>query len=307
MKSHVIRMPELSKLDIPEKQRKIFIPDDQIFSELRNEHRRIDDRDGGAEKGDYVLIDLCDPFGHKREIHVELGSRAFSDYTEVLKGCAAGDELQTVINGTEHTIFVKSVRMPVELPLTDETIAGLEIPGVKDLVDYRVKYINEHGEERLDRVFRAIQQGLFDQVLEMAEIQLDPEELDSYNKMQLVMVGNISGNVDERLMMAYGGGDKSLEECKQLFYEDNRRTFSLYVWGRDLASLNGAEPTDADRKQAMDYYCLVFDKSEDEADMEEALMSYYLQYGIGRLREYYQSVSSFSAIGIDSYSMTDRS
>ena len=121
------------------------------------------------------------------------------------------------------------------------------------------------------------------------------------------MVGNISGNVDERLMMAYGGGDKSLEECKQLFYEDNRRTFSLYVWGRDLASLNGAEPTDADRKQAMDYYCLVFDKSEDEADMEEALMSYYLQYGIGRLREYYQSVSSFSAIGIDSYSMTDRS
>lgn len=59
--SHVVRMPDLSKLNIPEKQRLIRVRDEQIFQELKTQHRRIEDQTDGAEKGNYVLIDVVRP------------------------------------------------------------------------------------------------------------------------------------------------------------------------------------------------------------------------------------------------------
>lgn len=302
--SHVIKMPDLSKISIPEKQRHLYLNDEQIFRELRNEYRRVDDAEDGARKGDYVLIETDDGLEVKRTIQIELGGKAFWEYSDVLAGCRPGQELHASVKGREILVRVKNVRRPVELPLTDESIAALSIPGVNSLVEYRLKFIKEHGGELLDRVFRAIQHGLMDQVLGMAEIYLDPAELKAYNEMQLVMVGNISGNADERLMKAYGDGEKTLEECKQLFFEENKRMYSLYVWGKDLAAQDGAEPTEADRQEAIGYYCLVFNTTEEEADLETALMSYYLKYGIGRIKEYYKSVSDFSAEGIENYSLS---
>ena len=301
--SYVISMPELDRLSIPEKQTKLFVSDEQIFRELRNEHRRVADADSPAERGDYVLVETDDGHGVKKKLHIELGGKAYPDYTKALVGCVPGQELRLTANGRDIAVRVISVRRPVEYPLSDESIAALGISGVNDRVDYRRKYIDEHGDEILGRVFRAIQPGLMDQVLDMSEIYLDPKELDDYNAMQLVMVGNISGNADERLMKAYGNGEKTLEECKQLFFNENRRIFSMYIWGRDLAKLRGAEPTEADTKQALGYYCLVFEKAEEEADLDTALMSYYLQYGIGAIREYYKSITCFSAVGIESYSL----
>lgn len=301
--SYVISMPELDRLSIPEKQTKLFVSDEQIFRELRNEHRRIADAESPAQRGDYVLVETDDGHGVKKKLHIELGGRAYSDYVKALIGCVPGQELRLNANGRDITARVVSVCRPVEYPLTDESIAELCIPEAADLAAYRRKYLDEHGDEIMGRVFRAIQPGLIDQVLDMSEIHLDPKELDDYNAMQLVMVGNISGNADERLMKAYGNGEKTPEECKQLFFNENRRIFSMYVWGRDLAKLRGAEPTEADTKQALGYYCLMFEKTEEEADLDTALMSYYLQYGIGAIREYYKSITSFSAVGIESYSL----
>ena len=75
--SHVIRMPDLSKLNIPEKQRLIRVRDEQIFQELKTQHRRIEDQTDGAEKGNYVLIDVVRPNGETKTVHIELGGKAF--------------------------------------------------------------------------------------------------------------------------------------------------------------------------------------------------------------------------------------
>ena len=51
--SHVVRMPDLSKLNIPEKQRLIRVRDEQIFQELKTQHRET------------------------KTVHIELGGKAF--------------------------------------------------------------------------------------------------------------------------------------------------------------------------------------------------------------------------------------
>lgn len=303
--SYVVRMPDLSKLDIPAKQRLIPVRDEQIFSDLRNQHRKIDDQENGATQGDYVLIDTINPAGVSRTCHIELGANRFQEYERVLSGCKAGQVLHTVINGAAQTIHIRSVRKIIELPLTDGSIASLKIPGVATLTAYRSKYIQERGEEIADRVFRAIQPKLMGNVLALAEIFLDDGEMALYHAQQRSMLQNISGDVDERLIKAYGaGGTRSLEDCYRQFQEDNRRTFSMYLWGKTLAEQNHVAPTAAQYRQALEYYCLAFNRTEEQVSreglVEEALRSFYLQYGISRLRDYYKSIVTFSAVGIPS-------
>ena len=43
-KSHLVRMPDLSALEIPSKQCLIRLKDDTIFCQLLNQHRRLADR-----------------------------------------------------------------------------------------------------------------------------------------------------------------------------------------------------------------------------------------------------------------------
>ena len=60
----VSAMPSFAKrLSIPEKQTKLFVSDEQIFRELRNEHRRIADAESPAQRGDYVLVETDDGHG----------------------------------------------------------------------------------------------------------------------------------------------------------------------------------------------------------------------------------------------------
>lgn len=303
--SYVVRMPDLSKLDIPAKQRLISLRDEQIFSDLRNQHRQIEDQENGAARGDYVLIDIVDPAGASRTRHIELGAKSFREYEQILSGCKAGQVLHAIINGAAQTVHIRSVRKVIELPLTDEPIASLRISGADTLTAYRSKYIRERGEEIADRVFRAIQPKLMDDVLALAEIFLDEGEMALYHEQQRSMLQNISGDVDERLLKAYGnGGARSLEDCCRQFREDNKRTFSLYLWGRTLAEQDHVAPTAAQYRHALEYYCLAFNRTEEQVSreglVEEALRSFYLQYGISRLRDYYKSIVAFSAVGLSS-------
>lgn len=301
--SCVIRMPDLSKLDIPERLRLISVKDDQIFHELKIRNRRIEDQEDGAAKGDYVLIDAINSHGGSRTLHIELGKKCFPDYEKVLLGCQVGQELRVVINGEDTVIHIQSVRRVIELSLTDDTIASLRIPDVATLIEYRRKYLRQNGEKIADCIFRAIQPRLIDNVLALADISLDADEMDLYNQQQRTMLQNISGDVDQRLMKAYGAdGTKTLEECYRQFYEDNKRTFSMYLWGKALAGQEHATPTESEYRQALTYYCLVFNKTEEQVEQEglreEMLRSFYLQYGINRLKDYYKSMVSFSAAGI---------
>ena len=303
--SYVARMPDLSKLDIPAKQRLISVRDEQIFSDLRNQYRQIEDQENGAARGDYVWADAVNPAGASRTLHIELGGKCFQEYQKVLLGCRAGQVFHAVIDGAVHTIEARSVRKVVELPLTDASIASLKIPGAVTLGEYRCKYLREHGEEIADRVFQAIQPKLIECVLRLAEIHLDDRDMDTYHRQQCAMLQNISGNADERLMKAYGGGGvRTLDECYQQFRKDNKKTFCTYLLGKALAEQDHAAPTETEYKQALEYYCLAFGKTAEQVGqenlVEEVLRSFYLQYGISRIRDYYKSIVAFSAAGIPS-------
>lgn len=304
--SYVVRMPDLSKLDIPEKQRNIPVRDEQIFQELRTQNRRLEDREDGAVKGDYVLVDIINPRGATRTVHIELGGKAFSEYGEALLGCQTGQEKHFAVNGEDMLMRVRSVRKVVDLPLTDEAIVALQLPGVSTLADYRRAYLREHGEEMADRVFRAIQQKLMNNVLALADIHVDEDELDLFNRRQTAMLQNISGDVNERLMKAYGGdGTKTMKECYKLFYADNRRNFTMQLWGKALAEQEGVKPSEEEYQQALAFYCLAFDTTEEQVKQEglqeEALRSFYMQLGIGRLRDYYKSLVNFTANEIPAF------
>lgn len=300
--SRVIRMPAFTKLDIPVRQRLLRVTDKQIFCDLRNRYRQIGDQDGGAAKGDYVLVDVTDSRGAARTLHIELGGKCYPELEKSLIGCKAGQNLHTA---DDTVIQVRSVRKVIEFPLTDASIASLNIPGAGTLAAYRRRYIQEHGGEIAERLFRAIQKRLMDDLLAMAEISLDADDVDLYHKRQLTMLQNISGNVEERLRQAYGdGGAKTPEECRRQFYEDNKRSFCVYLLGKAMAEQDHAAPTEAEYRQALEYYCLIFEKTEEQVEQEglkdEVLRSYYLQYGIHRLWDYYKSIVCFSADGISS-------
>lgn len=300
--SHIVQMPELSELNIPAKQYLIRLSDKTIFRALLEKTRRVAPREGPAEKGDYVLVCAELNRGGKHTLHIELGGRAYPDYEEALMGCRAGQEIGAVINGDDALLRVESVKKVVDMPLTDESVAALGLPGIHSLVDYRRRYITEHGGEHAERIFHAIQDGLLTQLDSLIQADLDPEEVEHFHRRQRVMIQNISGDADQRLMDAYGCDTP--EEADRMFAADNRRTFTLCLWGRALAERDGRTPDEAERKQAFEYYCLIYETNEDELIRhglaDEALQPFYIQYGIGVLRRYYQSLVCFSAGGIES-------
>ena len=302
MKSHVIRMPDFNMIKIPEKQRTIMIKDQQIFHEIKTRFRRIEDCDEGAVKGDYVLIDaryLED--SHKRR-NIELGGKAFRDLQKYLTGRKKGEKIRASVSGKELDIEILSVRKVEEPVLTDSFIAQLNIPNVSTLAEYRKMYIDENGVKIADRVFRSIQKNIMDQAVSLSEMYLDQEEIDEYDKRQRVMLQNISGNIDERLQKAYGdNGTKTLEECYQKFYEDNKRNFKFWIFGRELAIQNKFEPSKEEYERAREFYCLAYAVTAEQTKREEVLRSVYIQYGVEKLREYYMSLVNFKAEGIPAY------
>ena len=104
--SHVVRLPELSELNIPEKQRMIRVRDEQIFAAIQYEHRTIRDSEGKASPGDYVLIQAIMPNGSTRELHIELGKKRFPDYERDLLNCETGQVFRAQIDGEETEIHI---------------------------------------------------------------------------------------------------------------------------------------------------------------------------------------------------------
>lgn len=308
--SRVIRMPDLTKPEIPEKQRTFFVRDEQIFQKLRLEHRQIEDRQGGAQRGDYVLVEVTPSRGRSRKVHMEMGGKVYKELQESLLGCWAGQEVSCVIRGVDTHLSVNSVRRVVEFPLTDESIQSLQIPSISTLREYRLRYLKEHGEEMTERIFRSLQQKLLGQVLALGEMHLDQNELEHYHRRQRAMLQNISGDVEERLKKAYGSrGDETSEECDRLFFQDNKRNFAICLWGKALAEQDGVVPSEEEYRQALSYYCLAFDTTEEQVEQEglkeEVLRSFYLQYGIGQLKKRYQSLVRFQAEGIPPQPLED--
>lgn len=299
MKSHVTEMPDFTKLVIPEAQRTIPVGDKQIFRELQMQYRKMEDQLDGAGKGDYVLTKFVRADGKEGKVHIELGGKAYAQWQPSLMGSKAGEEIRW-----EDTVLrVLSVRKVVGFPLTDTAIKSLNIPGVTSVADYRRNFLREHGEEIVGRVFRAISHGLMSQVLSMTDFALDEEEVASYNEQQKRMLQNISGDVNARILKAYGGDDgKTLEECYTCFYEDNKRSFMIQILGRALALQNQAAPTQEEYEQFLNYYCLAFDTTQEAVEKEglreDVLRSFYMQYCISSVRDYYKSIVNFSVAEI---------
>ena len=236
--SFVVQMPDLTKLDIPEKQLSLRIGDNMIFRDLKNQYRQLEDRIGAACKGDYVLAEIAGAGGNVRRLHIELGRDRFPELEAALLGCTAGQFLRAVVNGEDTAISVRSVR--------------------------KVR------------------------------------ELKRYHQQQRRMLQTISGDVDRRLMDAYGPmGGQTPEECDRLFLVDNRMPFSIYVWGKTLAERRGVKPTEEEYQQALEYYCTVFEEDETQIAAkgleEETLQMFYISYAVGELKKYYLSVVRLSA------------
>lgn len=298
--SKVVRMPDLTGLEIPEKQCHITLKDDTIFQDLRNQHRQLAVQTGPAAPGDYVLAEATRETGGTSTVHIELGARQFPDYEKALLGCRAGQTLEAVICGEKTILQVESVKKVVELPLTNESIAALQLPGIHTLADYRRQYIADHGDALADRIFDAIREKLFNQLAEGLEVSLDQQEMDRFHQQQRDMIQTVSGDLDQRLMDAYGGSTP--EESDRLFYQDNRRTFLIYLWGKALAEQDGRQMIQAELDQAWEYYQLIHETGQEEPipqeRMDEVCQPFYLQYGIGALRRYFKSLVRISATDV---------
>lgn len=302
-KSYVITMPDLKELSIPEKQRSIYVKDSAIFSALRNEKRHMEDRTEPAQNGDYVLTEVvCGDV--TQLIHIELGGRHFPQQEAALLGCRTGDVISAVINGEQTILRVRSVRKTEEYPITDASIEALNIEDVHCAADYRRKYIRENGFEMSEKLFRAMQQKLIENLVDLAEFHLDEDDVTAYHENQKSMIQNLTGDVNLRLLTAYGeDGKYSLEECDRMFMEENKRTYQMILWSKALAEQNHVKISETDRKAAIENYCLVFDTTEDEITKsgkeETAMYSFYIAYGMKELRRYYCSVIGFCAEGVD--------
>ena len=299
--SHITRLPELSGLDIPERLLRLRLDDGVIFRELLNEKRAVVRSGGPARRGDYVLAVVETAKGGARRIHVELGGRQFPELEAALTGAAEGGELSASVNGEEARIRVERVGRVVDMPLTDEAIAALGLPGAASLDAYRRAFIREHGEERALRVFGAVKQRLLDRLAAITQARLEPEELERFHRRQRDMIQNITGDADGRIMDAYGAATP--QEGDRLLFEDNRRTFVIYLYGLALAARDGRVPSEAEREEALEHYGLIYDVDPGEIASagleEEAMQPFYLQYGISAVREYFLSRVSFSAVGIE--------
>lgn len=236
-KTQITKMPDLSALTILPKQRELFIRDTTIFSALAYRKRQVETVDDAAVPNDYVLCEISGQSGNVQTVHVELGGGHFPALEQILAGTRAGQSVEGTIGGDPSTIRVLSVNRPREYLLSDESIAALEIPGVHTLADYRRRYIVQHGRALAERVFSALQKRLLEEVTALMEVDFSTEEMDHYHRLQREMIQGITGDADQRILDAYGYADgKTPEECERMFYEENKRTFLIYVWGRTLAA-----------------------------------------------------------------------
>lgn len=298
MLSKVINLPDFSQLRIPEAQRVIRVKDETIFRDLRNEKRRITDQTEGAKVGDYVLVELCGSDGRRTSLHLELGKKQYLQLCECLIGCHRGDKLVMDLHGVQTTVQVSSVRTCVEFPLTDASIKSLKLPNISSLEEYRKMYIRKEGEGMIDRIFQVIYKKLRQEILSLTTFYIDEGEERYYHEQQRQMIQNLTGNVNQRLLDAFGeDGKKTLEECDRLFFEENRIVFANYLLGKALAEKNQIVPTEEEVELAVENYSMVFEKTKEQIDeeglMEDVLRSFYLQYGTMQMKEYYKSIITF--------------
>ncbi len=305
LRSHMLRMPELSDLEIPLKQREINLPDSVIFSDILDRKRSLAEQTAPAAKGDYVLAILAEEGRPEQLVHVELGSSCGPGYGAELLGCRAGDTLNVRVFGKPAGFRVLSVKKVVEYELTDENIAALGIPGIETLSDYRRDYIRAHGRERAERIFSAIRGKLLSRLNDMMELSLDESEVGDFHQSQREMIQSISGDVDQRLLDGYGGG--SVEEADRRFMEDNRQTFRLYVWGRELAVSRGRNISEEERRRLVENYAMIHELDEETAASDELRdeveRPFYLQYAVDAVKRHYLSLVRFRAEGIPPMSL----
>lgn len=301
--SKVVQLPDFSRFEIPEKQRNLYMRDAVIFEGILNENRSMADQNEPAEKGNYVLAEITGQNGSSRTLHLELGKKHYQELADALLGCRANDDIQAVMYGEQVNVHIVSVRKTVEFDVTDESVAGLGIPGVGSKTDYRRKYILENGENYAMRVFDAIYERLFEQMIGYSEIEFDGEDVEHFHENQKTMLNVVSGNAQERILLGYGqNGKYSLEECEKMYYEDNKETYRVYLLGKALAEKNGVHPSEEDRAEAYEYYTMIYGKNAEQIEAEglsdEALFSFYFQYASLALLDYYKSIVTFNAEGI---------
>lgn len=296
--SHIIRIPDFAQLQIPAVNCTIKLSDKTVFKTVLDQHRKVVPVNGPAQKGDYVLAEASFGSREPKRLHVELGGRHFPDLEAALMGCHPGQALEVDINGETSAIQILSVARPVEMELTNENIEKLGLPDIHTKNDYRRNYVALHGKEISGRVFSALQVKLLAKLTKLIEVELDPAEVDAFNQQQKKMIDKITGNAEERLLLAYGDhGTHSLAECEALFAADNRESFILLLLGHALAQRDHNQISPEERTKILSYYTAVWEKNEAEIEaeglMETALEPFYLQYAVGSLKAYYQSLVQF--------------
>jgi len=293
--SHITKVPDFKDIQISDNNRMIKINDRTIFREIKNENRRIEDTNKPAKKGDYVQVEVSAGEQEPKVIHIELGKQHYQAYEEVLFACTPNQVFTKVIYGKETNIKVISVKETKEMELTDENIEKLQLPGIHSVKDYRKDYVRRNKKEVVDRAFQALKKKFLKQLETILEVELVEAEVDKYNQNQRDMIETIAGDVEERLMVAYGkDGEKSLEECEALFKKDNTKNFKMIVLGDAMAKKNHRQISEEEKRDLLENYKLIHEKSDEEIEaknlMEQVLEPFYLQYAIQELQNYYESV-----------------
>ncbi len=293
--SHITKVPDFKEIQISDNNRRIKINDRTIFREIRNEKRRLEDTRKPAKNGDYVQVEVTCGEQEPKVLHIELGKQHYQAYEEVLFGCIPNQVLTKVVYGKETNIKVISVKETKEMELTDENIEKLQLPGIHSVEDYRKDYVRRNKEEVVDRAFQALKKKFIKQLETILEVELVEAEVDKYNQNQRDMIETIAGDVEERLMVAYGNnGEKSLEECEALFKKDNTKNFKMIVLGEALAKNNHRQISEEEKEALLENYKLIHEKSDEEIKaknlMEQVFEPFYLQYTIQELQNYYESV-----------------
>lgn len=294
--SRIKNIPNFSDLNISENSRTIKVYDKIIFKELLDENRILQDTGSPAKEGDYVHAVVTYDGQEPKAIHVELGKHHFPAFEEVLLGCSPNQVLSRNVHGRETEFNVLSVRQTKEMELTDENIKKLQLEGINSVEDYRKDYICRNKEAILGRVFDALKRKLIEETERILEVELVEAEVDGYNQSQRNMINNVAGDVEERLILAYGkDGQNSLEECEQLFKEENTKNFKMIILGYAIAAKNNRQISEEEKAALLENYKMVYEKSDEEIQTEN-LMGYvyepfYLQYAIKELKNYFESVA----------------
>ena len=294
--SHVKEIPDFAKMDIPDKNRKIKLSDMVIFKDLQNEKRTLQDTGLPAKQGDYVQAEVTCSGQEAKMIHIEIGKRHFPGYEEALIGCTMDQVFSKQVYGKETEFHIISVRQTKELELTDENIENLQLSGIHTVADYRDNYVRQNKDAILERVFQALRRKIIVELEKILDVELVESEVNEYNQGQRNMIECVVGDVEERLLAAYGeNGKYSLEECEQLFKNENTRNFKLIVLGDALAAKKDLHISEEEKASLIENYKMVYGKSDEEIEaenlMDKVFEAFYLQYTIKELKNYFASVA----------------